>query len=205
MVDRADAGRKPEPFGGVHRDRGIEHHHHRGHVSMFVALLVLGNLVGRSRKCIEFAARQCGRYADHRDIGPDRDRVYYLAIVGDIGPQRLEILDRADVVLDQEADDLGRIGGRATADRDNEIGPDVAGSIGSFEHIGARCMGGDAAVGAGMARTQRFFDFGDFVGLLAKRRRRQQEHLLASHSLCLVQQGVGGGHAHRDALGSRKT
>lgn len=44
-----DAGREPEPFGRMARDRGIENDHDGRHVAVLIALLVLGDLVGGAR------------------------------------------------------------------------------------------------------------------------------------------------------------
>ena len=71
VVDRANTGRQPQPFGRVHRDRGVEHHRARDDPRMPEQLLDPVPLVGDAGDGAEFACRQCRR---HRDL-PHRGRV----------------------------------------------------------------------------------------------------------------------------------
>ena len=64
MIDRADAGREPQPFRRVHGDGGIEDHRERDDAGMDVGLLQPQPRLGDAGACVEFAAAQRGRHAD---------------------------------------------------------------------------------------------------------------------------------------------
>ena len=65
MIDRANAGREPKPFGRVHGDGRIEHHRARNDIRMAEQLFDPAPLVADARNGAELAGRQCRR---HRDL-----------------------------------------------------------------------------------------------------------------------------------------
>ncbi|MCY1173987.1 hypothetical protein D9M73_141720 [compost metagenome] len=205
MIDRPDAGRQPQPFGRVQRDGGIEHHHDRGHVAMLIALLVRRDLVGRARQGVELSAGQGGGDANRPNVGSDLYRIDHSAVAIDEGAQRLEILDRPHVVLEQQRHDLARVDDRATPDADDQVRSGGACGLGCGENVRARRVRGDPAMRGGVTIAQRDLNLCDFVGIAAQTVGGQQEHLACAHRLGLCAKRVARGLPHRDALGRRKS
>ena len=176
VIDGADAGRQPQPFRRVDGDRGIEHDGDRNRHALLIALLLLDRLVGRPRQRVELAARQRRRHADHPHVRRIEHRRDHRAVGLDAGAEGVEALDCRDIVLEEDRDDLARVGDRAAADRDDQVGTRRARRIGRRQHVAARRVRLDAVVSRGMTVAERRLDPPDLVGLAIERHAGQDEH-----------------------------
>ena len=73
------------------------------------------------------------------------------AVSRDPGAEIIELFGRADRVAETQPDHLRRIGDRAAADRDDQIGAGLARHIGRGDDIGARGVRADLGAGPGKA------------------------------------------------------
>ena len=179
MVDRADAGRQPQPFRCVHRDRRIEHDSARHDPRMPDQFLDPVPLVGDPGNRAELAGRQRRRHRDLRHRG----RLH----VGRRPERAIRPLDRAepsiasalrDVVREAQLHRLGAVGDRAPADRGDHVGSGLARHRRCLDHGRARRVRRHPVEHPGAAVAERAPHLFDLVGRAVQSAADHQEHPL---------------------------
>ncbi len=143
MVERTNAGRQEQPRRRARRHHRVEHDHARHQQPLQIDLLELGARVGGAGRRIEVAAAQCRRHRDLRHLRAVVLREHALALGRDAHHETVEILQRADVVLERQPDHLAGIGDRAAAEGRDQVGFRAACLGRRFEHVVERRVRGD--------------------------------------------------------------
>jgi len=188
MVDRADAGRKPQPFRGMHGHRGIEDGGARHRKIVAQHLLDLGAQIGDAGDGAEFAAGNGRRHADlahGRRVHVGRD---VLA-----GPDPVDILDAANVVGEADLHRLGAVGDRSPAYGDDQVGVGGARLFGGGNDGFAGRMRRHRVEGRHATRPEGLADFLDLVGLTVERAANHQEGAGQAQAVHLPGGRLGGG------------
>ena len=205
MIDRADAGREPQPFRRVHGDGGIEDHRERDDAGMDVGLLQPQPRLGDAGARVELAAAQRGRHADlpHPRRAVLREAPLARDLV-DHGAEGLEPIRLANVVLEADGDRLAAVGRRPAADTDQQVAAGVAGLVGAGDHRVARAVRGHLVMHAGVARPKRRGDLPDRIGLAVERAPGEDEHPPGAEPIGRLGHGIGGRAAEHHAFHSRE-
>ena len=200
MVDRADAGRQPQPFGRVHGDRRIEHHGARDDLRVAEQLLHPMALVGDPGNRAEFAGRQCRRHGDLPHRGRIAGRRSEGAVRRFDGAQTVERLGSADAVCEAQLHRLRAVSDRAAADRRNQIGAGLAHRFGGLDNGAARGVRWHPIEDAGETVAEGLPHFGDLVGRAVERAADHQKDPLGTEPPRLLGEGLGGGLAEHHRL-----
>ena len=193
MVERAHARREPDPFRRVHGDGRIEHDRTRRHRRVEVGLLDVDLLVRRARQRIEFTTRQRRRHDHHRNVGAREGRHRDRPVRIDDHVVRLHRLRRAQAVFQAHGEDLGQVGDRAAAERDQEVRLQWFGDRDRGADVLARHVRTDTVEDADEPITERLFDFPHFVGLVPVRVAADQEHALRALQVHFLGECLGTG------------
>ena len=171
---------------------------------MAEALLDVAPGVGAAGAGRELARRQGRRDGDHAhprrlDLGPPR-----RAVGSDRGAVIVELLGRGHPVAEAQAHHLRRIGDRAAANRDDQIGAGLARRVGRGDDIAARGMRADLRANAGKAVAEHLPQPVDIIGLTSQGAARQHKDGARVEPVDLLRQRLGVGLPEDDAFHCRK-
>ena len=132
---------------------------------MAEALLDVLPGVGAAGASRELAGGQGGRDRDHPHSGRLDRGTRARAVGRDAGAEIVELFGCRDAVAEAEADHLRRVGDRAAAQGDDQIGAGLVRHIGRGDDIGARRVRGDLGADPGKTISQRLPQPLDEIGL----------------------------------------
>jgi hypothetical protein len=205
VIDGPDAGRQKQPFRRVGARHRIEDDRARDHLGMTEALLDMPRGVGAAGAGRKFARRQGCRDRDHTYPGRLNRRALGAAVRGDLGAVSIELLRCRDAIAEAQADHLRRIGDRATAQGDDQIGASLARPVGCGHDVGARRMRADRSAQAGKAVAKHLLQPLDEIGLARERAACQHEYSARVEAVDLLRQRVGEGSPEDDAFHQGET
>ena len=171
---------------------------------MAEALLEVTPGVGAAGPGGELAGRQGGRDRDHAHPRRLDRRSPQSAIGGDRGAEVVELLGGGDAVAEAEPDHLGRVGDRAAAQGDDQIGAGLARHIGCGDDIAARRMRADPGEEPGKAVAERLPQPLDEAALPRQGAARQHKDGAGVEPVDLLRQRLGEGRAEDHILHLRK-
>ena len=205
MIDRADAGREPQPFRRVHGDGGIEDHHERDDAGMDIGLLQPQPWLGDAGTRIELAAAQRRRHADLAHPGRAILREVPLARgLVDHGTEGFQSVRLANVVFQANGDGLAAVGRRPAADTDQQVAAGIARLVGAGDHGVARAVRRHVVMHAGVARSECSGDLPDRIGIAVECLAGEDEHPFGAQPLGCLGDSLGGRAAEHHPVHSRE-
>ena len=126
------------------------------------------------------------------------------AVGGDARPEIVELFGRRDIIAEAQPDHLCRIGHRAAAQGDDQIGTCLARHIGGSDDIVARRMRADLGAEAGKAVAEHLPQPLDEIGLARQGAARQDEDGAGVEPVDLLRQRFDIRLAENDAFHLRK-
>ena len=205
MIDRADAGREPQPFRRVHGDGRIEDHHERDDAGMNIGLLQPQPRLGDAGTRVEFAAAERRRHADLPH--PRRAVLREVPLACDLvdhGAEGFQPVRLANVVFQADGDRLAAVGRRPAADTQQQVAAGIARLVGAGDHRVARAVRRHLVMHAGVARPQRVGDPADRIGFPVERPPGEDEYPPGAEPIGRLGHRIGGRTAEHHAFHSRE-
>ena len=171
---------------------------------MAEALLEVARRVGAAGAGGELARRQSRRDRDHAHAGRLDRRALRRAVGSDPGAEGVELLRLGDAVAEAEADHLGRVGDRAAAQGDDQVGAGLARRVRRRDDIGARRMRANLGADPGKAVAQHLPQPLDEIGLARERAARHHKDRTGIEAVDLMRQRFGIGGAEDNAFHVRE-